>query len=182
MPYKDPEMRRRKHREYCRKYNAKHREERNAASRAYHSAHREELHAKKRVYNLAHKSATRARNVAYYHSHKDEIKARVTKWREQNPKHVARYRQINLSRAKARKGVDCEFYAKRRAAVRMSYAKSRILRGLSYTPMFSRRIPDYAVMAPCIIDCRSPFIINNLTDSQNAYARELAIERRERSL
>lgn len=177
MPYKDPEIRRMKHRGYSRKYRAKHREERNSACRAYHAAHREEIHARKRAYNLAHKAEIRAHNVAYYAAHKEERKAAIRAWCAANPDRVAGYRRRSLARIRMRKIIDAAYYAHCHARYRVWYAKQRLLSGLPYRPLFHRRIPNWATMGR-VLDCRSAFLAVNLTPSQRAYARELAIERK----
>ena len=39
-------------------------------------------------------------------------------------------------------------------------------------------VPDWATLGQRVLDAASPWLIENLTPSQRAYARELAIERR----
>lgn len=67
---------------------------------------------------------------------------------------------------------------KRRKSARIAYAVAAVMKRGSYTPRISRRKPEYAPVGASGIDTRSPFLWNNLTDEQRAYARELAIERK----
>ena len=65
----------------------------------------------------------------------------------------------------------------RRPNARMRYAKNAILARGIYAPRFNRRLPEWAPVGGGL-DRRSAFLAVNLTPSQRAYARELAIERR----
>lgn len=179
MPYKDPDMRRKKHREYCRRFNARHRKERNAASRAYHAAHRDEILKRKREYNRSHKAEIRAYNMAYYAAHKSEIIVKVCKWQAENPDIVLSYIRRSCAKIRMRKTFDAAFYASCRARNRMSYARAKISGGLLYRPRFSRRIPDWATMGSGI-DYASPWLVENITPSQRVYAIELLTERKAR--
>lgn len=60
---------------------------------------------------------------------------------------------------------------------RLSHAKSRLRMGKMYCPMFHVRLPEWAAVGD-VFDYRSPWLAENLTPSQRAFARELAIERR----
>lgn len=177
MPYKDPAVRKAKNQVYSREYRKRHREERNAAARKYHAEHREQIHERKRIYNAAHKAETRARNVAYYRAHKAERIAMVMKWCAENPELVRVYRAKTSENRRLRMMVDSVYYAKCRALVRVSYARSRVKAGCNYRPRFCRRVPDWATLGQRVLDAASPFLDVNITPSQRAYARELAIER-----
>ena len=72
---------------------------------------------------------------------------------------------------------DSALYAKGRAYNRMLKAKRTILRGGKYRPRFGYRIPDWAVKGETILNSSSQWMEINITPSQRAYARELAIER-----
>ena len=67
---------------------------------------------------------------------------------------------------------------KRRVAARVAAAKNAILKRGNYSPRPWMRLPEWMPVGGSCIDVRSPWLINNLTDSQRAYARELAIERK----
>ena len=62
----------------------------------------------------------------------------------------------------------------------MCYAKARLLDGKGYRPRFRVRLPEWAAAGQRVLDVRSAFLAVNMTPSQRAYARELAIERRAR--
>lgn len=42
------------------------------------------------------------------------------------------------------------------------------------------RFPDWATKGASVLDVKSQWLLENATDEQRAYARELAIERKER--
>ena len=73
--------------------------------------------------------------------------------------------------------VDAAAYAQARRKGRIYRAKKAVSEGRIYKPQFARRIPDWCVMGR-VLDAASPFLDVNITPSQRAYARELAIERR----
>ena len=75
---------------------------------------------------------------------------------------------------------DADAYAANRAYNRQLRAKVSVLTRGFYRPRFSSRIPDWATKGMNVLDCGSQFLAENITDSQRAYARELAIERRKR--
>lgn len=104
----------------------------------------------------------------HYRKHREEIKAKA---REATRK---KYAMIAAQCA-----VDSELYAVWRAKRRVQLVKGAIKAGRIYRPRYARRIPDWAVMGGGV-DYASPWLIENLTPSQQAYVRELAIERRER--
>ena len=124
------------------------------------------------------------------------MSSRSTEWRKANPEKAAawyrKYYRANCERiwAYAKEqywkqaevcAKDAAFYATYRAAQRKHcYMWRKNCRGQKtlYKPAYTRRIPDWAVKGPCIMDMASPFLIDNITDSQRAFARELAIERR----
>lgn len=77
-----------------------------------------------------------------------------------------------------RSSLDAAYYAKRRSYLRVQNAKLCIAQGRTYRPRFNRRVPDWATMGR-VVDSASPWLPENLTPSQRAFARELFIERRE---
>lgn len=79
-----------------------------------------------------------------------------------------------------RLATDAAYYAKirmkRREIRRRQNDKHR---KIAYRPCVSRRIPDTYCKGELMIDTRSQFFELNLTDSQRAFSRDLAIERKE---
>ena len=75
---------------------------------------------------------------------------------------------------------DAQRYAKWRAKRRIQRARKAVAEGRLYRPLYCTRIPDWATKGQRILDASSAYLACNLTDSQRAYARELAIERKER--
>lgn len=124
---------------------------------------------------------------------KEERSAYYRRWiaaKRRNPAWLAKRRAKECARMKAyykanpekkrecwRKFTD-KFGIARRPRARMAYAKKVVLSGRPYTPRFYMRKPEYAPVGASGIDTRSPFLWNNLTDEQRAYARELTIERK----
>jgi hypothetical protein len=82
-------------------------------------------------------------------------------------------------RRKMRKQMDAAYYHKRLVLNRMNHARATVLAGKMYHPRFHLRTPEWAAMGEAM-DVRSSWLVENLTPEQNAFARELAIERRER--
>ena len=75
---------------------------------------------------------------------------------------------------------DAKLYAAWRAKNRMRWARKAVAEGRLYRPLFCLRIPDWATKGQRVLDARSAYLAVNLTDEQRAYARELAIERKQR--
>ena len=143
---------------------------------------------------LAYKKAWRKRNL----EHRRAVEAA---WRKTHPEAVAaarrRYRQKPEAKAKnaadkraARKAnpekarvADRARYAKiavrKREQARIAHAKAMLRKGKLYRPRFQLRHPEWAPVGGAR-DVRSQWLEVNVTDSQRAYARELAIERRAR--
>lgn len=144
------------------------------------------------------KERQREADRRYRLRHPDRCRERDRKWREANPDKRKAQKRRNYQRhrakilAKKRRqyveagvwtarrllfALDAAAYAKFRADARMRTAKRCVLAGRFYKPRFVRRIPDWCVMGH-VVDMRSPWLVENLTPSQRAFARELAIERR----
>lgn len=77
-----------------------------------------------------------------------------------------------------RSSLSAVYYAERRRKKRINNAKLRIAQGRIYQPRFNRRVPDWATMGK-VVDAASPWLVENITPSQRAFARELFIERLE---
>lgn len=77
-----------------------------------------------------------------------------------------------------RSSLDAVYYAERRRKLRINKAKLRIAQGRIYQPRFYRRVPDWSTMGK-VVDAASPWLAENITPSQRAFAHELFIERLE---
>ena len=158
-----------KSREYYRAYSAANRAHILAKAKAWRQRdlkHRREVEA---AWRKAHPEAEAAKMRRY--RQRPEIKARLAE--QARAKRAANPEQ---ARAESR-----AYYAKtverRRTQARIAHAKARIAKGKSYSPRYSCRLPDWAPVCGTV-DARSAFLGVNLTASQRAYARELAIERK----
>lgn len=141
-----------------------------ASQKRYRDAHREERRAKDAAYKRAARKANpelaRAKDREWYWRNIDRKRAQAAK---RNAKRRALF------------AVDADAYAKKRARDRMSALRlKRKSKWKPYSPRFACRIPDWATKGQRIMDTASPWLPENMTPEQNAYARELAIERRER--
>ena len=156
-----------------------------------------------RDYYRANKERILARAKARRASDPEHFREVEAKWRKANPEACAakqrRYRQKLESKVKlaakqrARRAASLEtvraadraYYAKavvrKRAQRRVRYAKARLRDGKGYRPLFRMRLPEWAEAGRRVLDANSPYLWNNLTDSQRAFARELAIERNARA-
>lgn len=151
------------------------------------------------MYSAANrKSKQREADRRYRLRHPERCRERDRKWREANPDKRKAQKRRNYQRHRAEIlakkhrqyveaavwtarcilfALDAESYAKYRAAARIRNAKRCVLAGKVYKPRFARRIPDWETMGGAL-DVRSSWLAENMTAAQNAYARELAIERR----
>ena len=129
---------------------------------------------------MAYKDPEKARASAraYYFANREKRLRQCKEWQHRNPELVLEYYRTRDAKRRERMQADSAYYARERARSRKARAKKRILDGKPYYPHFRKRIPDSAVFGQQLLDANSPFLWNNLTDSQRAYARELAIERR----
>lgn len=144
------------------------------------------------------KQKQREADRRYRERHPDRLREREKRWRMANPEKRAAQKMRNYLRHResileqkreyylaarpyekllVQLSASAEAYAAYRCRARVRSAKKRLVAGKSYMPRFSRRIPDWCVYGAAI-DTRSAYLAENLTPSQRAYARELAIERR----
>lgn len=182
----------------CPEYAEHRRAQVRAASLRYVSTHKAEVAARHRAYIEKNKERANERAREYWGKTENAERRRknMKKWREAHREEILRKRRekraANVESAKAkereaearrrlRKQTDAAYYHKRLVLNRMSHARARVLAGKVYHPRFHLRTPEWAAMGEAM-DTASPWLIENLTPEQNAYARELAIERRERSL
>ena len=136
--------------------------------RTYYWKHRDVLAVKRKLYNALHPEYVRRqsqRRLRLYHSD--------PAFRLLCLERCRRHRQRLVLRHMA----DPEAYASFRAKRRIQRAKRVVRKGRLYVPRCSRRIPDWCVRGGAL-DASSPWLVENLTPSQRAYVRELAIERR----
>lgn len=149
-----------------------------AAQKRYRDAHRLERRAKDAARQRAKRAADPEKAREQYRQYNQRRKARLAadpvfsaRW---HAAHAARMLKYNAKMLQ----VSARFYALSRMYQRKSYAKKVVLAGKPYRPSYSRRIPDWYIKGERIIDYRSPFLPGNITPAQAAYARELAIERK----
>ena len=95
-------------------------------------------------------------------------------YRAQKLAHV----RLSDRKYRAKLEADAKLYAAWRAKRRIQRARKAVAEGRTYRPLYCTRFPDWATKGQRGLDARSAFLACNLTDSQRAYARELAIERR----
>ena len=182
-----------KQREYNRRNYLKHRAARLAYAAAYRVAHRDELITYQREYRRTHGDHVRELERIRRSKNPERKRAMNRKWRKSargkawraawNAANRDKLRAANLrgeANRKAKMQANPEYYAKRRAQIRVCHAKFAIKTRGIYRPRFAARYPDWVLMGKGV-DARSQFLDVNITDSQRAYARELAIERRRRS-
>ena len=121
---------------------------------------------------MANPEAFRAKARRY--RQKPEIKVKL----------AAAHRKRRAANPETVRAADRAFYAKavvrKRAQRRVRYAKARLLAGKVYSPRFRVRLPEWSAAGQRVLDARSQWLAVNLSASQRAYARELAIERKER--
>ena len=149
--------------------------------RAYYAAHRDQRRATGIRCYYKHRKERLEKRKAYYQANRERC---LEWWRayRNTPRGKAYCRaagQIRYARTRALWAVDAAIYAEARLKGRIYKAKKAIAQGRVYIPQPARRIPDWCVM-DAAVDVRSQWLVENLTPSQRAYARELAIERRER--
>ena len=113
----------------------------------------------------------------YYEKHRKKCIERRRKWADANRDKVRGYVKKSMRKQRLAWCFDPVAYAKGRAYDRMLKAKRTVLRGGIYRPHFGYRIPDWATKGERILDVSSMWLDVNITPSQRAYARELAIER-----
>ena len=179
------------HPDYHREYYAAHRE----AFREYRRAWMERWGIKHGVRivltNEDRLERTREQHRKWNEKNCERVAATTREWRKRNRDKVNAYARAYAKahpeyyRARyvlrvLREMVDCEYYARNREKARERAERKRRRDGKPVRrPLLSMRIPDWCVRG-MVLDVRSQWLINNLTDSQRAYARELAIERRAR--
>jgi hypothetical protein len=109
--------------------------------------------------------------------------------REENLAYMRRYNKLRNLKLEMELRLDPDLYAKHReSARRRQVAKTdrdiargkrppRKLNGGMYREKLCIRIPDWAVKGQLLCDPNSPYLYENLTTEQRAYAKQLMIER-----
>ena len=158
MPLKDPEKR-----------------------RAYRKARRA-IDRERDAMRYATDPAFRARKIAsaqkYYTKNRKKCAEVKRKWADANRDKVREYVKKYIRKVRLAWCFDANLYAKGRAYNRMLKAKRIILRGRVYRPRFSCRIPDWAVKGEMILNASSQWLAVNITPSQRAFAREIAMQKK----
>jgi len=154
-------------------------------SRRYYAAHREEILARIKARRAICPEHFRALEAARRKANPEAFRAKQRRWRqkpESKVKLAAAQRKRRSANPEAVRAADRAHYAKavvrKRAQKRVCHAKARLLAGKVYSPRFHVRLPDWAAAGQRALDARSQWLAVNLSASQRAYARELAIERR----
>ena len=156
--------------EYNRQYYAANREKILARIKARRAICPEHFRALEAAWRKANPKAYAEKQRRYRQKPESKVKAAAAMraWRAANPEAVRA-----AARARYAKNV-----VRKRAQHRKCYAKGRILKGKGYRARFRCRLPDWAAAGQRVLDARSQWLAVNLTASQRAYARDLAIERK----
>lgn len=128
----------------------------------------------------AFRARKKASAIKYNAGHREKRSAQKKKWREAHSDAHREAVRKYMKKLRMRFYFDADAYAANRAYNRQLRAKESVLTRGFYRPRFSSRIPDWATKGMNVLDCGSQFLAENITDSQRAYARELAIERSKR--
>lgn len=123
----------------------------------------------------ARKIASAKKDYAKNRKKRDMVKR---KWDDANRDKVREYSKKYMRKVRLAWSFDANLYAKGRAYNRMLNAKRTILRGGVYRPHFSCRIPDWAVKGEMILNASSQWLAVNITPSQRAFAREIAMQKK----
>lgn len=145
-------------------------EKQREADRRYRERHPERLRERDKRWREANPAKRKAQKKRHYQKHREQILKQKREYYER----VKPYEKVI-----ALVTASPEAYAAQRAKARVRSAKKRVCMGKVYSPRYYRRIPDWCVKGG-EIDVRSAYIVENTTLSEQAYARELAIERKKR--
>ena len=154
-------------------------------NRQYYAANREKILARLKTRRASDPERFRALEAAWRKANPKACHEKQRRYRqkpESKVKEAAKQRARRAANPEAVRAADRAFYAKavvrKRAQRRKCYARARIHGGKGYRPLYRVRLPEWAAVGQRILDARSQWLDVNLTASQRAYARELAIERR----
>ena len=156
----------------------RHLAQRRASARKYYELHREERLAYRKAFYQA--NCERMREWWREYRKIPEVNARQrAKCREYYRKYPL-MAEMRYQAMCEKFSTDAKAYAEWRRKRRQSRELKAIKEGRIYRPCLAQRIPDWATKGQRIMDTASPWLIENLTPEQNAYARNLFIERKER--
>ena len=152
-----------------------------AKRREYYWAHREEQLAASRKWfaNLRNRPELHARRLAKKREHYWKNRERMVATAREYHRRYPMMRKIQYMSMMERFAHDAAAYAEYREKDRV-YRAARRKRAGEYRPKLSMRLPDWALYGKSVLDVRSRWIFENTTLSQRAYARSLAIERKDR--
>lgn len=149
--------------------------------RAYRKARRA-IYRERDAMRYATDPAFRSRKLAsakkYYAKNRKKRDKVKRKWADANRDKVREYVKKCMRKVRLAWCFDSDLYATGRAYNRMLKAKRTILRGGVYRPRFSYRIPDWAVKGEKILNASSQWLAVNITPSQRAFAREIAMQKK----
>ena len=167
MPHKDPERRK----EYMRKYMVTYREKHPEQYRLYYLKNLERERARSRAKIKVYRQKKK-------HDPEWQEKVRLSKKAYGKSAACLAYRKRKWAKINAIISVSAEAYAKHRAKARLYYAFKRVSQHKSYRPNMKTRIHDWAVKGKMILDASSQWIAVNITTSQRAFAREIAMQKK----
>lgn len=150
--------------------------------REYYSANRERERARKKKWRDDNIERYRKVEAAWRKAHPESVAAKLRKYRqkpESKAKDAAAHRAKRKADPEKVRATDRAYYAKavarKRVQARISHAKSRLRKGKAYRPLFHMRLPEWAAACQRAW-AKSPWLPENRTSSQEAWARELMIE------
>ena len=167
MPHKDPERRK----EYMRKYMVTYREKHPEQYRLYYWKNLERERARSRAKIKVYRQKKK-------HDPEWQEKVRLSKKAYGKSAACLAYRKRTWEKINAIISVSAEAYAKHRAKARLYYAFKRVSQHKSYRPNMNTRIHDWAVKGDMILDASSQWLAVNITPSQRAFAREIAMQKK----
>lgn len=119
----------------------------------------------------------RANARAYYYANREKRLRQCKEWQSRNHELVLWYSRNMTAKRRKKMMVDCVYCSRERARSRKARAIKRVVQGKVYHPHFRKRLPEWSTLCQRVLDARSQWLDVNLTASQRAYARDLAIER-----
>lgn len=154
--------------------------------RDYYTANRGRILARLKAWRKRNLEHRRAVEAAWRKTHREAEAAKMRRYRqkpEAKAKAAAYKRAARKANPEKARAAERAHYAKiavrKRELARIAHAKAMLRKGKLYRPRFQLRLPEWAPVGGAR-DVRSQWLEVNVTDSQRAYARELAIERSQR--
>ena len=139
--------------------------------------------SRERYYANIEESRKKCREAWHRRSKEKRHEYAALRFKNRTPLQIAKDK-IRGAKRRIKKSIlaatDPDFYSKLRACQRVYNLRHKNkTRKRKYRALWSMRIPDWATKGS-VLDARSQFLYANLTPSQRAFARELAIEQKER--